>query len=472
MPSWTLQVAPATAWLFLAILAEVDGFALSAAFAMLVAFPLALRIDEDVPLWLRRAAAGIGLLATTALLLPVGPGAGAVAALWLLVTIPHLAYGFVRFLSNPRPRLPFAWAEAAASVGPVVSSVALITSRSLGTFAGFPEPLATLTVTHFHFTFGLLPLALSALARRGFAATTPLWALVFVPPVVGALMATRSDVMRPSLLEGGAAAILALSALAWTVGSWAPLGGLPGLARWTGRGAAVLFSAAVALTPIFATTHALGSPRLDFAAMLRDHGSSLAIALTALGALAARYAPLRGITSTVPTIDAVAAPTDIAEERALFRDCRVCDLGPAAGGRFERLADALLAYRFYPDSVMCSTSSFGAEDRPARVGDRIGMCLLVALFPGMPAVRFPATTVVNLAERREGFAAFGYLTTQAHYGRGGWSATLEAQGERVILTLRSRMTPTHPLAVLGLPAYRWFQKRAHAAGIARLGATP
>ena len=185
-----------SAWLLLGTFGGLDGFALAALLAMLLAFPLSLRLDQDVPRCLHWVTAAAGLLAATAFLFPVGPTAAALASLWLLATLPHAAYGLVRFLSSPRLDAPHAWAEAAAAVGPLVSSVALITSRFDGSFAGFPEPLATLTVTHFHFTFGLLPMTLSALSRGGYAAKRPLWALVFVPPVVGLMMATRADVMK------------------------------------------------------------------------------------------------------------------------------------------------------------------------------------------------------------------------------------------------------------------------------------
>ncbi len=445
----------------------LDAYALSAAFAMLVVFPTALRLDHDVPRWLRVVATVAGFVAASSFAMPVGPAAAGVGALWFLATLPHLAYGFVRFLSDPSPRIPHAWAEAASAVGPVVSSIALVTSRWSGTFAGFPEPLATLTITHFHFTFGLLPLTLSALSRRGLGATSPLWGLIFVPPVVGALMAIRPAPLLPSLWEAGATALLAGFAWAWTVGSWRRLSALPARDRWLARAATILFAAAVSLTPVFAWSSAMGAPTFDFGWMLRCHGLSLALSLTTLGILAIRHAPMRGV-SLEPSPHPTAAARDVDPAHAFFVDTRHADLGPDGDGRFDRLADALLHYRFYPATVMRFAASFVTEDRAARLGDRIGMCLLVPLFPGLPAIRFPATTVVNLVARSESHAAFGYLTTEAHYGKGAWSTTLTRVDGRVQLTLQSRMTPTHPLALLGLPLYRWFQKRAHAAGIARL----
>ena len=65
-------------------------------------------------------------------------------------------------------------------------------------------------------------------------------------------------------------------------------------------------------------------------------------------------------------------------------------------------------------------------------------------------------------------AAFGYVTTTAHYGAGAWRATLSRHDGRLVLELRSRMRPRHPLALLGLPVYRLFQKRAHRLGLENL----
>ena len=472
MPRWLPTAISAGSFVVLALTQRLDGFALSAASATMLAFPLVLLMDEDVPAWLRWVACAAGLAGGGTLALPVGSNAGLLATAWALATVPHGAYGFVRFLSNPEPRRVCAWAEVAASVGPLVSTVALMTSRSTASFAGFPEPLATLTVTHFSYTFGVMPLALSALARRGFAAERPLWGLVFIPPVIGSLMALRVEVLSPSFAEGCVAMGLAACALWWAVESWPRWSALPRAPRWIGRVASGLFASAVGLTPAFALSWALGAPRLDFAAMLRDHGLSLGTALLTLGVLTARLAPVQGVTGTLPLPNLTAPTRDVEESRAFFVDCRVADLGSAGEGRFERIADALLAYQFYPSHVMLSDSGFQAQNRPAAVGDRIGMVLLVPLFPGLPAIRFPATTEVNLAERVSDRAAFGYLTTEAHYGAGAWSATIEKVEGRIRLTLRSRMRPTHPLALLGLPVYRWFQKRAHGAGIRALGGRP
>jgi hypothetical protein len=97
------------------------------------------------------------------------------------------------------------------------------------------------------------------------------------------------------------------------------------------------------------------------------------------------------------------------------------------------------------------------------------MVLLVPLFPGFAPIALPATTEIHHAERTEDSVRFGYLTTTSHYGKGAWCATVTRADGRLRLRLESRMTPLHPLALLGLPIYRWYQKRAHRRGAENLG---
>ncbi|MDP2308049.1 MAG: YndJ family transporter [Pseudomonadota bacterium] len=471
MPSSWTQLLPALAWAALAASGRVDGYGLSAAYAVLVAFPLLVHLDRSVPTWLRALAAVFGSVACASLLLPRGPLAAGLGAAWILVALAHLLHGVIRFLSGSAfdSRRAWVWAEAAGAAGPVVAAIALTTSRYDGTFAGFAEPLATLTVTHFHFTFGLLPVALAALARRGLAAEVPLWGVTFAPPLIGVFFAARSTPAVPSPLEVAAIGLLALSVLAWSLASLPRLAGLPEPARTVARVAAIVLAASVAMGLVFSGTLAAGAPALDFGDMLRWHGIGNAVAMTVLGLVALRYASFDGVPAPAPCANLVAPTRDIEEARALFVDTRVVDAGPDAPGRFEALSDALLRYHFYPPDVMVCAAAFKEEGRRARLGDRVGMVLLVRLFPGFPAVGFPATTEVNVAEADAEHAAFGYVTTTAHYGAGAWRATLSRHDGRLRIELRSRMLPMHPLALLGLPVYRMFQKRAHRAGLEQLG---
>ena len=463
------QWAPAVCWFLLYVSGAIDGFLLSAAFSLLVAFPLTLGLDDDTPGWLATVAAALGVAVSASLLLPVGPIAAGIAGAWLFAAVPHAAYTFLRFLSATDRRQPMPWAEAMAGVGPLVAGAALIWSRYDSTFAGFGEPFATLTVTHFLFTFCLLPSALSALARACIAGIRSLWGFVLVPPVIGALFATRAERYVPSGPEALAVVTLAGVVFAWSLVSPRHGAKAPPWARSTVRFAGLGLMVATFVAAIFTVTSFAGAPRFDYRQMLSTHGLFNGVSTVALGVVAQACCRFRGISGLLPVADLGAATRDVDAARALFRDAREFDVGPSGQGRFDRVADALLAYKFYPSSVMISAATFKDEARPARLGDRIGMCLLVPLFPGLPAARFPATTEVNIAERTAEKASFGYVTTTAHYGRGAWCARIEVRAERVILTIESRMTPTHPLALLGLPVYRWFQKRAHASGARHMG---
>lgn len=459
---------------------QPDLFALSAAFAVLVAYPLALPLDTDTPRFLPKLATIAGTGVAVSLLLPRGPLAGVLAATWFLFAIPNLAYGLIRFLNTRGKRDACVWAEAASVTGPIVGAAALVCSRTNGDFAGFPEPLAILTVTHFHFTFGLLPAALAALTRRfrdetpaGLAerASTPaLGGIVFIPPAIGLFFMLRSEKLTPSPAEAVATVLLAFAVAVWAhFAFWNFARKLPASDAFALRAGAVLLTAATASGAWFCVMSAGGESPASYAVMLRTHGVGNAVATLAVAIVAVRHATRPGLAPAAPAPDPLAPETDIDETKAIFRDDRSTDIGPDAPGRFKALRAALLGYRFYPDSVMVSSAVFKTEKRAARAGDRIGMALLVPLFPGMPPVHFPATTVVNLIKDTPDEVALGYVTTRAHYGRGAWSATLTRADGRIAVRIRSYMTPTHLLAVLGLPFYRFLQKRAHRAGAKHLG---
>ena len=452
---------PVLVFALAALFAPLDGYQRSAAFAMLVAFPLALSIDAGTPRWLTRAAHLLGPVAAASLLMARGPGAAALASIGLGVALAHLAYGAVRFINAPSYRTPAPWAEASSAAGPVVAAVALVWSRYDGSFAGFSEPLATLSVTHFHFTFGLLPIALAALVRAGRLAPTPVWGVVFAPPLVGLLFATRAEPALPSMAEAGAILLLAASVAA-----------LPLALRGAGpeaRLGAALLALGTGLAAWFSTKLALGQATLGYDQMLVWHGVTQALGAALLGWAATQRARFRGAAAVEPAPDLRAPTRDVVVERAIFKDARTFDLGPDAPGRFDAMADALLHYRFYPDHVMRHRCTFEDEGRQARPGDRIGMVLLVPLLPGYPPIALPATTEVVRAEASPDAAALAYVTTTSHYGKGTWCAEIRPVKGRIALTITSRMTPLHPLALLGLPIYRWFQKRAHRLGAARLG---
>lgn len=456
-----------------------DLFALSAAFAVLVAYPLALHLDTTTPRFLHKLAIIAGAAVAVSMLLPRGPLAGGIAASWCLFSIPNLIYGVVRFLNTRNKRDACVWADAASVTGPMVGGVALVCSRTGGDFAGFPEPLAILTVTHFHFTFGLLPAALAALTRKtgreethGYAARAMAGALrgvVFIPPVIGFFFMLRSEKLTPSPAEAAATVALAFAVAGWAhFAFWNSARKLPATDALALRAGAILLTVATATGAWFCLLLSRGESPASYAIMLRTHGVANALATLTLALVAVRHATRPGLAPAAPVPDPLAPETDIPEAKAIFRDDRSFDMGADNPGRFRVMREALLGYRFYPDSVMVSAAVFKTENRPARVGDRIGMALCVPVSPGIPPVYFPATTIINLIENAADEVALGYVTTRRHYGRGSWSATLTRADGRIALRIRSHMTPTHPLALLGLPFYRFLQKRAHRLGAENL----
>lgn len=134
---------------------------------------------------------------------------------------------------------------------------------------------------------------------------------------------------------------------------------------------------------------------------------------------------------------------------------------------FDRAANALMRYRFYPAEVMRAISDFQLERRWLRPGDRIVQRLHIFRLLDLPlldVVTMNAITSVVDEDRRKGFT---YTTTQCHAEQGDWTALIEwhTSGE-VTLTLHavSRPGPRLPIWAHGLA--RRLQLRAHQRGLA------
>ncbi len=136
------------------------------------------------------------------------------------------------------------------------------------------------------------------------------------------------------------------------------------------------------------------------------------------------------------------------------------------GGRdpetFERAAQNLFRYQFYPAEVLTHASDFARAGRPLRTGDRI--IQRIHILPGLLDVITlnQVVSVVYEAGRR----GFTYRTTTRHLEMGEWSATV----------VRKRTGETHllvhaiskPGRRLPRPLHRWaraLQKRAHQLGL-------
>lgn len=470
---------PLVLWLGLNAFDSVDSYEFSAGFALLIAYPMALNIDRDTPMWLKFTCFLTGVFAAVSLTMETGFFAGLLASSWFIFVVPNLAHGLIRFMNSERRYTADEAAALLSVFGPVIAGVALVSSRGFGHFAGFPEPLAILTVTHFLFTFGLLPVAIAAFTKK-FREQSPLdrsealveflvGIIIVTPILIGVWFASRTEKMVPSITEASLTLLLAIALTGWCLFAFVKLAkGLPVRDAVALRLAAVGISIGAILGAIFALRLAAGLPPITLDAMVHSHGIILGISVTTLGIVAARQSPLGGKKPAAHPPHADAPLRDVDPGSAMFKDHRVFDLGPDKNGRFEAISDALLRYSFYPESVMTSVAPFKRMGRHARVGDRIGMVLIAPVFPGLAPLRFPATTQVNLARITDEFAEFGYVTTTQHYGRGAWSARILRVDGSLKLLLSSRMTPTATIALAGLPFYRRLQKRAHRLGAEHL----
>lgn len=436
--------------------AALDPFALVAAACLYGVLPWAQRLDPDFPRWLRRL--GWALLATGPILALAGPGLlpALIAAPAGLLALWMLAHGLRRFLSDDLAPLPRRLLEMLAAAGPSVAAAAWIWSRYDRTFAGFPEPLATLTTVHFSIPFAVLPLAMAAherVAPPSRLRSAGILAYVAAAPLTALLFSLRDSPFVPGPAEVACALAFAAGFLAWAVG----------LPARTAPLALALLAPGFLLGAGYSAATCFGWPYLSIPAMAVVHGT-LNLAGTLL--LAARAPALAPVGPPAPDREVPVSTGDAA--RARFVDHHRQDLGPWSPASFSRVAGALLAYRFYPAGVMLRRTLFEEEGRAVRVGDRLGLGLLLTNLPGLPALLLPAIAEVHVAESAAERAALGYRTTLRHYGRGEWRAVVRREGDRLLLEVDCHVTPSRWYVWLGLPVYRRFQLAAFRAGAENL----
>jgi uncharacterized protein (UPF0548 family) len=278
-------------------------------------------------------------------------------------------------------------------------------------------------------------------------------AYVVAAPATALAFSLRSQPMIPGGAEVTCAIVLALAFLVWAAR----------LPARTSPIALALLAPGILLGAGYSAATALGLPYHTIPDMAVVHGS-LNLAGSLL--LAVRAPVLPQVAPPAPDLSVDADAGDPA--KALFIDRHSCDLGPWNPAAFARLRDLLVGYRFYPDAVLLRRTQFEDEDRPVRLGDRLGLGLLVPNLPGLPAFQLPAVVeICALAEETE-LACLGYRTTRRHYGRGEWAAELSRQGDRLVLRVNCHVRPSRWFVWLGLPLYRRFQLAAFRAGAENL----
>jgi uncharacterized protein (UPF0548 family) len=435
-----------------------DLFSLIAAFCFGVILPWAQRTERGQPPVIR----GLALAGLPFLILASGWERGAVAAVFALPALVYaiwlFAHGGGRFLVSWDERAPTRWLNALGTTGPLVAATAWIWSRYDGTFAGFPDPLATLTTVHFAITFGALPAALVAWTRKetiaGLWNDLALWLYVLSAPATALCFALRSQPMIPGLAEVFCAVLFALSFFVW----WLTL--RSGRPRWLALPLLIGF----ALGAGYTLAQYSGWPYFSIPEMLISHGL-----LNLIGtALLIGFAPAQKYPAVAPAPDPTIPLNPGSEATSIFIDHHRRELGRWSEERFASVRKALLGYRFYPAATMVRRAQFEEENREARAGDRLGLGLFLPNLPGLNPVCLAAVVEINeLADEAE-LVKLGYVTTRKHYGQGAWVAEVKREEDQMILEVRCHIRPSRWFVWLGLPLYRYFQLQAFQAGYTQL----
>ena len=179
------------------LLAAVDWYTIIAALCFFQALVWAQHLDRGFPPWLNWLT--VCVLASVFSREP-GPVMALAAAPAFLFALWLWAHGLRRFLADDLAPAPRRYLEMLSATGPLVAATAWIWSRYDRTFAGFPDPLATLTTVHFAITFGVLPLAMAASERplaRCRWRDLGLWLYVAGAPATALCFALRTVPLRP-----------------------------------------------------------------------------------------------------------------------------------------------------------------------------------------------------------------------------------------------------------------------------------
>lgn len=439
-------------------LAAVDWFSIVAALCFWLALPWVQSLDRGFPVWLRKSAVPCLAMWLVAWNFSAGPGPGlALAAAPAILWACWLwAFGLRRFLADDLAPPPRRCLEMLAATGPLVAAVAWVWSRHDRTFAGFPDPLATLTTVHFAIAFGVLPLAMAASERplaRSRRRDYGMWLYVLAAPATALGFALRVDPFRPGAAEVACAALFAAGFLLWASGM--PVRRNP----WP----FVLLAPGFLLGAGYTAAQAGGWNYLTIPQMAAIHG-----ALNLLGALllAASAPPFDDVAPPAPDAQ---APVEAGEpSKATYVGEHHVRIGAWSPAAFARVRQALLGYRFYPAQVMSRRTQFEDEGRSVRVGDRLGLGLHLPNLPGLPRFLLPAIVQVDVVEDGTERVAFGYATTGRHYGRGVWRAVVSREGDELILVVSYHVRPSRWFVWCGLPVYRRYQLAAFRAGAENL----
>lgn len=284
----------AAGWVALGGLVAVDAFevvdpttaALAVVLAVAVVVPLVARLahlpfrDGTRSRWYRRAAIltpPAAVATAVSLVLPAGPLAAVLAVPWLVATVLLAVYGLQRGLPNTlRPP------ELAVSVGLCylpVAGVALLLHR-LDATAGFTATTALLTVVHFHYAGGALPVFAGLVGRDSGGGRR--YRTLLVPVLVGPGLVGLGIALSPTLelLAAGALAV-AVAGVALYALSVIPV--RDGAGRVLVGLAAVSVVVSMGLVVAYLASQSTVAPLVTFDVMLAGHGWINAIGFALCG---------------------------------------------------------------------------------------------------------------------------------------------------------------------------------------------
>ena len=139
-----------------------------------------------------------------------------------------------------------------------------------------------------------------------------------------------------------------------------------------------------------------------------------------------------------------------------FDDDKTYDLGPDPDRvRFNEIAERMTTGRYYPPDAVRFYGRFEDEWRPMRAGERV-----LQEAPVLGVFRAWSAVELFVVERTNDRARVGYVTTEAHHGRGIWEAELSWANGRLALRVKSTASPRSFLFWVGLPVARYLQLRA------------
>ena len=123
-------------------------------------------------------------------------------------------------------------------------------------------------------------------------------------------------------------------------------------------------------------------------------------------------------------------------------------LGLDEDGRlFNKAADHLMRYHFYPQDILSQTSDFSLWNRWLQVGDRILQRIHLFSFLGKPILDVLTMTEVRQVTAEPRRYGFTLVTVNTHVEQGEWSAYLNwREDNELILTVKaiSRPVPEEP----------------------------